>query len=148
MKRIKKASIIICVVIMLVSALAVPVSAASNDRYHTFEWEGTQRFASTPYLYEKDNNSATYFRVVYDTMPLEGFYIATRLKADGEYARMSSPYFLVTTYGGKTIQHDQNAAGKYAGLTTKYPSSHWSWGNVTVAWSEDYVEDGSERLNW
>lgn len=37
MKRIKKASIIICVVIMLVSALAVPVSAASNDRYHTFE---------------------------------------------------------------------------------------------------------------
>lgn len=81
-------------------------------------------------------------------MPLEGFYIATRLKADSEAARMSSQYFLVTTYGGKTIKHDQYAAGRYAGLTTKYPSSHWSWSNVTVAWSEDYVEDGSKRLNW
>jgi hypothetical protein len=33
-------------------------------------------------------------------------------------------------------------------LRTYYPSSHYSWGNVTLAWSEDYVEDGSERLNW
>ena len=35
-----------------------------------------------------------------------------------------------------------------AGLETYYPATHWSWGNVSIAWSEDYVEDGSERLNW
>lgn len=56
--------------------------------------------------------------------------------------------YKVTTYGGKTIKHNKYAKNLMAGLETYYPATHWSWGNVSIAWSEDYVEDGSERLNW
>jgi hypothetical protein len=87
-----------------------------------------------------------------DTRPTvandNGFYIQTTLAPYGGTQAATSSYFLITTYGGKTIKHNKTATNLMAGLRTYYPSSHYSWGNVTLAWSEDYVEDGSERLNW
>lgn len=148
MKQFKKESIILCVIIMLVSALAVPVSAATQDHYHTFSWSGTYRVDRVNTVWRKADNSPTYFRVINNSMPVDGFYIRTTLAPYGGTQTATSSYFLITSYGGKTIKHNRYAAKLMAGLETKYPSGHWSWGNVSLAWSEDYVEDGSVRLNW
>ena len=148
MKKAKRLAIIVCAIAMLMSILASPASAATNDHYHTFSWEGSQRYASVTTVWRKANNSPTYFRVENDSMPLDGFYIQTTLAPYGGTQAATSSYFLITTYGGKTIKHNKTATNLMAGLRTYYPSSHYSWGNVTLAWSEDYVEDGSERLNW
>jgi len=99
-------------------------------------------------VWRKGDNSATYFRVTDNSMPVEGFYIRTTLAPYGGTRSPSSSYYKVTTYGGKTIKHNKYAKNLMAGLETYYPATHWSWGNVSIAWSEDYVEDGSERLNW
>lgn len=147
MKQLKKASIIFCVLIMLVSALAVPVSAATQDHYHLFTWDESNRFGVTD-THQKADDSATYFRVINNSMPMDGFYMATILGPSGGPDTVSSSYYLITTYGGKTIKHNKTATGMQAGLKSYYPAEHWSWGDVTIAWSEDYSEDGSARLNW
>lgn len=81
-------------------------------------------------------------------MPVDGFYIRTTLAPYGGTQSATSAFYKITTYGGKTIKHNKYATDLMAGLETNYPSSHWSWRNVTLAWSEDYAEDGSKRLNW
>lgn len=147
MNKTKKMFVTLCTIIMLTLILSVSANAATNDHYHTFAW-GDVKVSQVPTPYKKSNNSATYFRVTDNSMPVNGFYIKTTLVLNGNEQSSSSSYYLVNTYGGKTIKHNVNASGKYAGLRTYYPESHWSWGNVTIAWSEDYVEDGSARLNW
>lgn len=74
MKKSRKIMMVLCVVALLVSVLAIPASAATNDHYHTFSWEGSQRYASVTTVWRKANNSPTYFRVENDSMPLDGFY--------------------------------------------------------------------------
>lgn len=148
MKKAKRLAIIVCAIAMLMSILAIPASAATQDHYHTFSWEGTTRYAHVNTVWRKGDNSATYFRVTDNSMPVEGFYIRTTLAPYGGTRSPSSYYYKVTTYGGKTIKHDRYAKDLMAGLETYYPATHWSWGNDSIAWSEDYVEDGSERLNW
>ena len=126
----------------------VYISYSCKCSYHTFSWEGTTRYAHVNTVWRKGDNSATYFRVTDNSMPVEGFYIRTTLAPYGGTRSPSSYYYKVTTYGGKTIKHNKYAKNLMAGLETYYPATHWSWGNVSIAWSEDYVEDGSERLNW
>ena len=43
MKKAKRLAIIVCAIAMLMSILAIPASAATQDHYHTFSWEGTTR---------------------------------------------------------------------------------------------------------
>lgn len=148
MNTIKKIMLTFCTVILLTSVLALPTSASTQDKVHTFKWTYGQRYFDSPSTYKKANNSATYFSVRDHSMPVNGFYIKTTIGANSSIRNSSSSYFLITTYGGKTIKHNTKATGKYAGLRTYYPESHFSWGDVTLNWSEDYAEDGSARLNW
>ncbi len=141
-----KKLILFCILLVLMTALSISASASTTDKYHYFYWDDT-RVASTD-AYFKNNDSATYFRVKEYTMPLNGFYIQTKLGTTSVNGSTYSRYFLINTYGGKTIKHNSYAKNKYASLRTKYPLSHYSWGDVTIAWSEDYFDDGSERLNW
>lgn len=149
MKILKKIMLAFCTVILLTSVLALPASAGTTDHVHTFKWTTGQRYFDSPETYKKGNNSATYFSVRDHSMPVNGFYIKTTIGSSSSVRNSSSSYFLITTYGGKTIKHNTTkAAGKYAGLRTYYPESHYSWGDVMLNWSEDYAEDGSARLNW
>ncbi len=149
MNTFKRIMLTFCTVILLTSVLAIPANASTKDKVHTFKWTYGQRYFDSPNTYKKDNNSATYFSVRDHSMPVNGFYIKTTIGANSSIRNSSSRYFLINTYGGKTIKHSTNkAAGKYAGLRTYYPESHYSWGDVTLTWSEDYSEDGSARLNW
>ena len=79
MKKAKRLAIIVCAIAMLMSILAIPASAATQDHYHTFSWEGTTRYAHVNTVWRKGDNSATYFRVTDNSMPVEGFYIRTTL---------------------------------------------------------------------
>lgn len=94
MKKSRKIMMVLCVVALLVSVLAIPASAATNDHYHTFSWEGSQRYASVTTVWRKANNSPTYFRVENDSMPLDGFYIQTTLAHYGGTQAATSSYFL------------------------------------------------------
>ena len=149
MNMIEKIMLTFCTVILLTSVLAIPASTSTQDKVHTFKWTYGQRYFDSPSTYKKSDNSATYFSVRDNSMPVKGFYIKTTLGANSSIRNSSSPYFLINTYGGKTIKHNTSkAAGKFAGLRTYYPESHYYWGDVTLNWSEDYVDDGSARLNW
>lgn len=145
MKKLKKL-ILFCTLSVLMTVLSISASASTTDKYHYFNWDDTRVASTAAYL--KNNDSATYFRVKEYTMPLNGFYIQTKLGSTSVNGSTSSQYYLINTYGGKTIKHNSYAKNKYASLRTKYPRSHYSWGDVTIAWSEDYYDDGSERLNW
>ena len=79
MKKAKRLAIIVCAIAMLMSILAIPASAATQDHYHTFSWEGTTRYAHVNTVWRKGDNSATYFRVTDNSMPVEGFYIRTEV---------------------------------------------------------------------
>ncbi len=149
MNTFKRIMLTFCTVILLTSVFAIPANASAQDKVHTFTWTYGQRYDDSPTTHQKANNSATYFSVRDHSMPVNGFYIKTTIGANSSIRNSSSSYFLITTYGGKTIKHSTTkAAGKYAGLRTYYPESHYSWGDVTLNWSEDYSEDGSARLNW
>ena len=149
MTKAKRLIAVLFASMMIISSLGIATSAATSDHYHTFSWTSNQRYADSPAAYKKANNSATYFKVADSSMPVSGFYIKTTLGSSSSVRNSSSSYFLINSYGGKTIKHSSTkAAGKYAGLRTYYPTSHYNWGNVTLAWSEDYSEDGSARLNW
>ena len=149
MLKVKKILAVVLVLCLAFSVAALPASAGTTDKEHTFAWSGNLRTTRVRTVYKKDNNTATYFRTENNSMPVYGYYMKTTIGGSALSSQVSSSgYFLITTYGGKTIAHDTAAKGLHAGLEAHYPLSHYSWGNVTVAWSEDYVEDGSERLNW
>lgn len=53
MKKAKRLAIIVCAIAMLMSILAIPASAATQDHYHTFSWEGTTRYAHVNTVWRK-----------------------------------------------------------------------------------------------
>ena len=138
--------IAVCLSVVLTVAIGMPVFADTTDSYDQHYWSADDRYDATPYR-TKDTGSRVYFRIINNSLPVGGVDFHSQVSLSGG-GYQYSPWYTVTRNSSYAINHTvgQLAAGRPVRLESYYPSSRYSWGNVEIMWSPDYVSDGSTLL--
>jgi hypothetical protein len=147
MSKTKRIISMMFAVIMIISAMAIPASAANtSDSVWSYYWDANREQISYPRM--KQDNSGTYF-CPQESLPVGGVDFRTQLYYGEDLALLAntSSYYTVTSRGSYVIMHNRNGKGYEAALQGRYPTSRWSWGSLIIKWSPDYAYDGSYVLN-
>lgn len=141
--KIKRLLAMCLACILMVSAMALPASAANTtDATYTYEWNSTSRFDKTPPR-AKENDTPVYIKTVEYTLPYGGYYV--RAMYQNSYSSSISYYasrgeYLIADYAGYIVNTDNvssSLAGKYAFLQGHYSDRTYDWGDCTIKWSPD-----------
>ena len=143
--KIKRLLAVCLAAIMMVSALAIPASAAnSSDTYYTYQWsDSTSRYDYTPARLKEDN-SYVYIKTQEYTLPYNGYYAATQYRyPNGStfYSASASEYKInsYTAYVIRPTGTSVTQSGKYVRIRGHYSDTTYSWGDCQIAWSPDTV---------
>lgn len=140
--KIKKKLALCLAAIMMVSALAIPASAANTtDSYYTYEWSSTNRYDYTPTRH-KDNSTPVYIKTQEYTLPYGGYYAGTYYGTTSSNAtnKASAAEYWIGNYTPYTIRANGTSvsqAGKYVRIRGHYQDTTYSWGDCQIAWSPD-----------
>lgn len=139
--KVKKTLALLLAAIMMVSALAIPASAANTtDTYYTYQWsDSTSRYDYTP-ARAKEDSSYVYIKTQEYTLPYNGFYAATQYKSGSTFYAASAGEYRINDYVARTIRPNGTGVsqvGKYVRIRGHYSDRTYTWGDCQIAWSPD-----------
>ncbi len=141
--KLKRLLAVCLAAIMMVSALAIPASAANtSNTYYTYKWsDDTSRYDYTP-ARPKENSSYVYIKTIESTLPFNGYHTATQYRSAGGstfYAASASEY-LINDYLAHNIRPNGTSVsqvGKYVRIRGHYSDRTYTWGDCQIEWSPD-----------